>query len=215
METRKCNKCNIVYDKTKEFYHKRKTSPDGWNTICKNCIKFSKPRVIKHWDNDKLLCLTCNVYKSVDEFFVDNKKVHRRYKCTKCKKCKSIHYEKRKLQNRGKRDLDRLLLERWHGVKDRAKKKGLIMNFEWIYLKELWIKQNGLCVITGLPMTYTMCCGRVSTNVSVDRIDSTKGYIKENIQLICMAVNQMKSDLSLSELFFFCSKILKNNNYES
>lgn len=41
---------------------------------------------------------------------------------------------------------------------------------------------------------------RVPTNVSVDRINSNLGYIKGNLQLVCMAVNQIK---------YFCKSILE------
>ena len=59
-------------------------------------------------------------------------------------------------------------------------------------------------------MTFKMNNGRVNTNVSVDRIDSTKGYLQDNIQLVCMAVNQMKNDLEINELIYFCKQIIKN-----
>jgi hypothetical protein len=53
----------------------------------------------------------------------------------------------------------------------------------------LWEKQKGLCALTGIPMTYKFYEGRVNTNLSVDRIDSAKGYSKDNVQLVCMAAN--------------------------
>ncbi|UVY48073.1 MAG: hypothetical protein [Bacteriophage sp.] len=52
-------------------------------------------------------------------------------------------------------------------------------------------------------MTYYFDSGRVPTNLSVDRIDSSLGYIKGNIQLVCMAVNQMKSVLTVEQLKYF------------
>lgn len=33
----------------------------------------------------------------------------------------------------------------------------------------------------------------------------------ENTQLVCMAVNQMKSDLSLEEFLSYCNKIINRN----
>lgn len=38
---------------------------------------------------------------------------------------------------------------------------------------------------------------------------TTLGYIKGNIQLVCMAVNQMKSDLTIEQLKYFCKSILE------
>lgn len=89
------------------------------------------------------------------------------------------------------------------------------------YLFYLWTAQNGKCALTGMQMTYKFYEGRVNSNLSIDRIDSTKGYSKDNVQLVCMAANQMKNDLSMEELTSLCSMILntvnesKNSNHEN
>lgn len=89
------------------------------------------------------------------------------------------------------------------------------------YLFYLWTAQNGKCALTGMQMTYKFYEGRVDSNLSIDRIDSTKGYSKDNVQLVCMAANQMKNDLSMEELTSLCSMILntvnesKNSNHEN
>ena len=75
------------------------------------------------------------------------------------------------------------------------------------------LKRQVKCAISNIDMTYVFNCGRIPTNVSIDRIDSAKGYIMNNIQLVCMACNQMKSDLSEHKLYEFCKAIV--NNYES
>jgi hypothetical protein len=205
-----CKKCNVEYINISDNFYKRKISLDGFNTICKNCFKLSIPRKTKHWEEEKLLCLNCKIYKDIDYFDTNLEKIHRKFKDGRCKNCKSIQNKKRKENNRGKKDLNRLLLERWHGVKDRAKSKNYLIDFDWIFLKEVWENQKGLCAISKIEMTFIMNNGRVSTNVSVDKIDSTKKYSKDNIQLVCMAVNQMKSDLKIKELIYFCQEIIKN-----
>lgn len=50
--------------------------------------------------------------------------------------------------------------------------------------------------------------GRTNTNVSIDRIDSSKGYTKDNIWLICSAVNFMKSNLNLEEFKQYCQAVI-------
>jgi hypothetical protein len=59
-------------------------------------------------------------------------------------------------------------------------------------------------------MTYIEGSGRHLKNMSIDRIDPTKGYTEDNVQLVCAQVNMMKSDMSLEELYTFCEAILKN-----
>lgn len=52
-----------------------------------------------------------------------------------------------------------------------------------------------------------MLSGRTPTNISIDKINRNLGYTKDNVQLVCMACNQMKSDLSDDMLYFFCKQI--------
>ena len=59
-------------------------------------------------------------------------------------------------------------------------------------------------------MTFEFNKGRVATNVSIDQINPRKGYTVENVQLVCSAVNQMKSDLDIDTLLMFCENILQN-----
>lgn len=58
-------------------------------------------------------------------------------------------------------------------------------------------------------MTHIAGSGRVPTNISIDRIDSSKGYLRDNVQFVCDIVNRMKSDMSLPELLFWCGNILR------
>jgi hypothetical protein len=37
IETKECSKCEVV--KNKEEFYKRKTSLDGYNGVCKSCLK--------------------------------------------------------------------------------------------------------------------------------------------------------------------------------
>lgn len=212
MEQKTCNKCGKTFNKSLTHFHRRKTSKDGFNTICKLCVKFSKPRSYKHWEDGKLLCLKCGLYKDINYFSKSAKKVHRKYKDIICKECRHIQYENRKIERKVNSTLSRMLTERFCGIKDRVKKHLIQLDFNREYLQELWDKQHGLCAISGIPMTYKAKEGRIYTNVSVDRIDSKLGYTKDNVQLVCMAVNQMKNDLPIDDLIYFCKQIVSNNN---
>lgn len=175
-------------------------------------MKRLRTKFIQYDENNNLLCYKCNKYKPESEFDVNNGKSNwfRNYRDRRCKQCKKEQHLKRRLANRGKKDLNRILLERWHGVIDRSRRKGWESDITIDYLRELWCKQNGMCAISGLPMTYIFDSGRIPTNVSVDRIDSSKRYTKDNIQLVCMAINQMKSDLDDLAFYKFCEAVIKN-----
>lgn len=79
-------------------------------------------------------------------------------------------------------------------------------------LKELWEKQNGKCALTKInlkPFCYNDSVD-IRFSPSLDRIDSSKGYIKGNIQWVCGCINLAKSTLSNEKIKEWISEI-KNN----
>lgn len=80
------------------------------------------------------------------------------------------------------------------------------------YLWEIFIKQNRKCAISGKELRF----GRVTKdtkgkNVSVDRIDSTKGYINGNVQWTDKQINIMKNKMTMKEFLSLCNEIVKYN----
>ena len=104
----------------------------------------------------------------------------------------------------------RILVERLAGAKDRCRRNNHFIDIELEDLQLLWNKQDGKCALSGISMTYEMGKGRVPTNISIDQIEPSGGYTIQNIQLVCMAVNQMKSDLTMDQLLMFCNGIAEN-----
>jgi len=49
------------------------------------------------------------------------------------------------------------------------------------------------------------------TNISIDRIDNDQGYTKENVCLVCLAINMMKYTLDLNELVEWSILIADNH----
>lgn len=66
------------------------------------------------------------------------------------------------------------------------------------YLKDLWEKQNGKCAYTNISLKlpkYNQKGDRIYT-ASIDRINSSIGYIKGNVQYLSTAINFMKNDMT-------------------
>jgi hypothetical protein len=84
------------------------------------------------------------------------------------------------------------------------------------YLKLLYEQQKGLCSISNEPMLLEYGSARLgdskrlNNKCSPDRIDSSNGYVKGNIQLTTWWVNCWKSDLTLDE-FYNKIDIIKTN----
>jgi hypothetical protein len=75
-------------------------------------------------------------------------------------------------------------------------------------LEEIWNKQNGLCAYTKLPLvlvTHTNPRKDVPkwNLASVDRIDSSKGYEKDNIQFVSVTINYAKNNMSHDDMIKF------------
>lgn len=77
-------------------------------------------------------------------------------------------------------------------------------------LQEQWNKQNGICPYSGIPLiipTYTKNHNNPIYTASVDRIDSSKGYIPGNIQFVSTCINYLKNTMSDEDTKFVCKCI--------
>ena len=72
------------------------------------------------------------------------------------------------------------------------------------------VNKNGECVISKIKMTYEFDNGRNPYNISIDQINPNNGYTEDNIQLVCMAVNQLKSDFTKDVIINLCKEIIDN-----
>ena len=69
-------------------------------------------------------------------------------------------------------------------------------------LKDQWDKQNGLCVYSKVELIHpTPGSNSHLYTASVDRIDSSLGYVKGNVQFISIAMNHMKANMSDEDMF--------------
>ena len=70
-------------------------------------------------------------------------------------------------------------------------------------IKDLWELQRGQCVYTGVGLTLILeTKGTINDpryTASLDRIDSERGYVKENLQFISVSMNYMKNTLTHKE----------------
>ena len=67
-----------------------------------------------------------------------------------------------------------------------------------------------VCPFLGIPMVNTRPRGSYRRDVvSLDRIDNTKGYTPDKIEVISWLANSMKTNASKEELICFAKEILK------
>lgn len=94
----------------------------------------------------------------------------------------------------------------------RAKEKGLLHNVDVKFLRGLYEYQKGLCALSGIVMSIRGSYGSTEYwhSISIDRIDSTKGYTSDNVQLLCTGVNKIKGCMSDDRFIMFCKGVVEN-----
>ena len=76
------------------------------------------------------------------------------------------------------------------------------------HMVDLWNKQNGKCYYSNLPMSEPRYgSGKNPYVASMDRLDSQKGYTKDNVVWCCCICNSGKQQLSKDEYINLCSQV--------
>lgn len=79
-------------------------------------------------------------------------------------------------------------------------------------LEDIWNNQKGICPYSGINLKLSTNSKRIKNPIekaSIDRIDSNKGYIKDNIQFISYTMNLMKNTMTHEETVEICKIITK------
>lgn len=102
--------------------------------------------------------------------------------CTTCSTNSTIKYKNK--------DIKTFILRQISG---RTDKKGNITNDNFNELKG----SDGKCAITDLPLIIETNSGKFN-QASPDRIDNTKNYDIDNVQIVCLAINLAKKNFNIS-----------------
>ncbi len=135
---------------------------------------------------------------------------------TICRWLKKLNMKKRRLYNNGDEH------PAWRGYKEipgkflsnfrsGARTRGMEFRITIEFLWDLYIQQDRKCKYTGEELKFGSMSDPSSVTASIDRIDSSKGYLPENVQLIHKDVNLMKHILSEERFLYLCQQI---TNYQ-
>lgn len=105
----------------------------------------------------------------------------------------------------------RVINKFWACVKTTNKKRGMGLYISKEEALRVLVKQNNLCAISGMPIWFASSYekDKRGTSASLDRIDSNKPYLLENVQWVDKRINWMKIDFSQDEFIELCIKIHK------
>jgi hypothetical protein len=87
-----------------------------------------------------------------------------------------------------------------HKYKNNALIRHIDWNVSFDYLAELLIEQDFKCALTG----WDIHAMEVNSPASLDRIDSSLGYIEGNLQWVISKVNMMKQQYSQEDFIQVC-----------
>lgn len=176
---------------------------------------------------NKLKCSMCKLSKS-ESNFSKSKKYSRGYdyRCKKCNRERASKYHKENSEkiikkwkdqrlNRSKEEIELDKIKSKENYKNhyiklmvaRARERSRLNNIE-CDLDESDIILPELCPLLNVPFIYGNFNNKWYT-YSLDRIDTTKGYTKDNVQVVTYLANTMKNKASKEELITFAKNILK------
>lgn len=100
----------------------------------------------------------------------------------------------------------------WNSIKKGAETRDLEFNIDIKYAWYLFLKQKRKCLLSGVELFFTASKKDKKYGIaSLDRIDSSKGYIKRNIQWIHKSLQVMKWDKKQDEFINWCKLVAVNN----
>lgn len=94
-----------------------------------------------------------------------------------------------------------------------AKLRGLDWLIDIDDVADVFENQNGRCALTGWDLAFPETGHSQNADASIDRIDSTFGYIKDNIQIVHKKVNMMKQAYSQEEFIEVCVAVANREKW--
>lgn len=140
----------------------------------------------------------------------DLPKSHLKSKLSKgCEKCSRFHTSK---------GVGLLSGEYWSLIRSGANKRNLDFNITIDHAWNLYLLQGKKCALSGLNIIFEPNCvhnkkvdNRKKRTASLDRIDSSKGYVLGNVQWVHKDINLMKNKFNQDYFLKICKLICKKN----
>ena len=124
------------------------------------------------------------------------------HRCGKtCKKCSSPKNNINLGFHRGVR------ISWYNKFETGALTRGLAWEITIDDVADLWEQQEQRCALTDLLLEMPIDGRLADITCSIDRIDSDKGYVRGNIQLVCKDINMSKQTFGQTEFLEMCLQV--------
>lgn len=144
-------------------------------------------------------CSTCREYKHF-KYFENSEAI-----CIKCKRARELKLDGRSKNTKMMSVIQKRVLAAMRRVfnRDRDIEEP---NITVMYMVYIYMQQGGLCAMTGRKLTLgTWKEGQPDPDaLSIDRIDSSRGYIKGNVRFVTYQANIAKGRFTDKQFYQFC-----------
>lgn len=134
---------------------------------------------------------------------------------SECDKCRAESKSRVLSHSMYSKELDKYWKAKLVSVVGGARTRCLLVAIDCYDLMELFFEQNGCCALSGLSLNIerdNLASGKKSMLApSVDRINSAGHYTPDNIQIVSVAANIMKSDMSTEAFIEMCRAVAVHN----
>jgi hypothetical protein len=193
------NGCNRTLSVNK--FHKSASHSCGYHPLCKDCRSQSNKTKANNRPEDgtNVYCSECQTNKKAKDFA--SCKANKNGLQNKCKICKN------KTTKDYKQTFDGYLNFTYGDLvcNNKRRTKPFEVSITKDDIKTMYQKQKEKCNLTSASLNTDN-----GYNFSVDRIDSTKGYVNGNVHLTSGCVNKSKIDLDMKDIIKKCQMIKKH-----
>mgnify|MGYP001580854969 CR=1 FL=1 len=96
----------------------------------------------------------------------------------------------------------------WKAMRNSAVQRNIDFDITIERAWEIYESQGRLCALSGLPIEFAFDRFAKNGTASLDRIDSSEGYVEGNVQWVHKHINLMKWKLPQQDFINYCHKIV-------
>lgn len=137
--------------------------------------------------------------------YITTKNLGMHFSAKQCKSCYNKSQKGKKSSNR--KGYEGITGSYWSALKKGAAQRGLKFSLTKTQAWDLFLRQDKKCALSGLPLilSYT------EKNASLDRIDSSIGYVEGNVQWTLIELNYMKYRLTQERFLELCKAVVNTH----
>lgn len=153
---------------------------------------------------NKRRCPVCKEIKHFNEWYSNN--------LSRCKSCDKLKHKStyEKTVNKHLSSVENFLKYKLANSTQRKNTENTLTIHDLLNQYEI---QNGKCYYSGRTLAIEMRTKSLDS-LSIDRVDSSKGYTPDNIVLCCSIINIMKLDTSKEEFIKLCEEVTINQRLQ-